>query len=93
MKRLKLLCLFFPISLMPLFAHQKAEDLLQGYLQNDLNVKKLTNSLQNQVLEDKATKISNGWNFKIESGTVTVTTDGEHRRVTFSPSAELSIPS
>ncbi|MBQ1672401.1 MAG: hypothetical protein II070_11515 [Treponema sp.] len=92
MKRLKLLCLFFPISLMPLFAHQKAEDLLQGYLQNDLNVKKLTNSLQNQVLEDKATKISNGWNFKIESGTVTVTTDGEHRRVTFSPSAELSIP-
>jgi len=82
----------FPIFLMPLFAHQKAEDLLQGYLQNDLNVKKLTSSLQNQILEDKATKISNGWNFKIESGTVTVSSDGDYRKVTFSPSAELSVP-
>lgn len=78
---------------MPLFAHQKAEDLLQGYLQNDLNVKKLTNSLQNQVLEDKATKISNGWNFKIESGTVTVTTDGEHRGLHFLPPQNFPSPS
>ena len=97
MKKKKTLFAVFIFSLaqrpFALFANQNAESLLEGYLQNDLNVKKLASSLENQILEDKASKISNGWNFTLETGTVTIYTGEDSNRITFSPSAELSVPS
>ncbi|MCR5762241.1 MAG: hypothetical protein K6G00_02530 [Treponema sp.] len=65
--------------------------LLKGYLEHDLSLKNLSAEVQKQILENSATKISNGFTFNIETGTVTVNT-GSDAFAKFSPSAGISVP-
>lgn len=67
------------------------QTLLEGYLQHDLTLKNLSAEASKKILEYNATKISNGFSFKIETGTITINT-GSDAVARFSPSASLSVP-
>ncbi len=72
-------------------AEEMLSSLLAGYLRNDLDLQKLSAEAQKQLLEQKATKISNGFSFQLESGTIEFR-PGSDSYVTFRPSASISIP-
>ena len=82
---------FIFISSAFVHAHESVESLLSGYFEHDLNLKNLSAEAQKQVLEYSSTKISNGFSFKIETGTITINT-GSNSSATFKPSASISVP-
>jgi len=90
---IKILALQFFLSVNAgiLKAEETVENLLSGYLKNNLTVKQLSSEMENQILESKASKIENGMDFHLESGTVTIQT-GSPSYISLSPSANLSIP-
>lgn len=66
--------------------------LLFGYLKNDLNLQKYTLAAQSKALDYDASKISNGISLTLSSGTVRIQSSSEGTRLTFTPSATLSVP-
>lgn len=67
------------------------QTLLEGYLQHDLTLKNLSAEASKKILEYSAAKISNGFSFKIETGTITINT-GSNATARFSPSASIAVP-
>ena len=74
-----------------LFASVKTADLLEGYLNNSLPVKKLTLSLNDRMLSKKSTSISNGIAVQISTGSVVINTAGDGS-VSLRPSASVGYP-
>ncbi|MCR5623215.1 MAG: hypothetical protein K6G18_15345 [Treponema sp.] len=74
-----------------LFASVKTADLLEGYLNNSLTVKKLTLSLNDRMLSKKSTSISNGIAVQISTGSVVINTTG-NGSVSLRPSASVGYP-
>ena len=74
-----------------LFAQARTADLLEGYLNNSLTVKKLTLSLKDRMLSRKSTGISNGIAVQLSSGSVVINTAGDGS-VSLRPSASVGYP-
>ncbi|MCR5725681.1 MAG: hypothetical protein K6G80_11410 [Treponema sp.] len=73
--------------------YQRLHEFLAGYLQNDLELQKLSLTVQSKQLLLDSTKIDNGISLTLASGTVTVRTTGSsYTKVTFEPTATLSLP-
>ena len=72
--------------------YRRLYDFLAGYLQNDLELQKLSLTAQSQRLSLKSTKIDNGTSFELSSGTVTLYSIGGKSYVDINPGASLSLP-
>lgn len=79
------------LTVFRLSASENIDTLLSGYLSNNVELQNLSNQLQRVMLESQITDISNGFSFKLSSGTITFTT-GENWNVRFTPSASIAIP-
>lgn len=92
MKKIRLLAgvIVFSIATCA-FCEQNVQTLLEGYFSNDLTLQNLNLEVQKQLLSQKSAYISNGWNFKISTGNVTVFT-GDQCYATLKPDASLSFP-
>ncbi len=74
-----------------LFAREKTADLLQGYLNESLAVKKLTLSLKDKMLSRQSAGITNGIAVQLSSGSVVINTAGDGA-VSLRPSASVGYP-
>ncbi len=74
------------------FGENNLPDLLFGYLKNDLSLKKYTLTAQNKALAYDTTKIENGFELTLSSGTVKIQTSADGTKYSFTPAASLSIP-
>ncbi len=72
-------------------AREKTADLLQGYLNESLAVKKLTLSLKDRMLSRKSAGITNGIAVQLSSGSVVINTAGDGS-VSLRPSASVGYP-
>lgn len=68
------------------------QELLEGYLANDLSIKQLTASAQKQQLNADLTRLDKGIDVSLSTGTVTIKTVNGGTSVSFKPSAELTVP-
>ena len=97
-KRFLFMAVCICVSLYKLYAQEASQQqvtvqtLLEGYLQHDLTLKNLSAEASKKILEYSAAKISNGFSFKIETGTITINT-GSDATARFSPSASIAVPS
>lgn len=69
-----------------------AEPSLSGYLENDLELKKLALEVEKSSLEQKKTSIENGIDISLSTGTANFRFNGENTSVSFNPSAKFSVP-
>ena len=90
-KQIILESMAFLFTLLPLSAAESVQNLLAGYMKNDLSVQKESGNMQKVLLESRKSQISEGFSFKIQTGTIEVTT-GADGGVKFRPSAEFSLP-
>ncbi len=74
-----------------LSAQTQTADLLEGYLNESLTVKKLTLSLKDRMLSRKSAGISNGIAVQLSSGSVVINTAGDGS-VSLRPSASIGYP-
>lgn len=73
--------------------YKKLSDLLTGYLENDLELKKAGLEARSKALSLESTKIDNGIDIKLSSGTVSVSTDTQGKStVKVNPNIQLDIP-
>ncbi|MCR5217942.1 hypothetical protein [Treponema sp.] len=90
MKKRIYLCLLLCISQFA-SAHQNVNDLLEGYLKNDLDLQKLTSQVKQELLSKKSVNVSKGISLSLSTGTVTISS-GDDSEIEFSPELEVSIP-
>ncbi len=74
-----------------LSAQAKTAELLEGYLNNSVSVKKLALSLKDRLLSQKSASISNGISVELSSGSVVIDTAGDGS-VSLRPSASIGYP-
>lgn len=74
------------------FAESNLPSLLFGYLKNDLSLQKSALTAENKALSYDSTKIQNGIELTLSSGTVKIQSSSDGTKYTFSPSASLSVP-
>lgn len=67
-------------------------NLLSGYLENDLELQKLSLTASARSLDAQSTKINNGISLTLSTGTITVRPSSDGTKVSFDPQAALSIP-
>ena len=70
----------------------RLNELLAGYLANDLSFQKATITAQSASLSLDATKISNGLSLSLSSGTIKIAPGSDGTTVTLEPQAELALP-
>ena len=73
-------------------AESTLNTLLSGYLENDLSLQKYTLTAQLKALSYDSTKVSNGIELTLSTGTVKVQSSSDGTKYTFTPSATLEIP-
>ncbi|WP_298533844.1 hypothetical protein [uncultured Treponema sp.] len=73
-------------------AESKLPTLLFGYLKNDLSLQKAALTAENKALAYDSTKIQNGIELTLSTGTVKIQSSSGGTKYTFSPTASLSIP-
>ena len=90
---------YFLITLLmalPLFIYGfepiPTQRLLLSYLENDVDLQKLTLSAQKAALSLDYTKIDEGFDITLASGTVTLTSDEGSAKIKASPSVKVSLP-
>ena len=83
--------LFFALSTL----HAESLDsLLSGYLENDLQLQKFVLTAESKVLSLKSTKIQNGIDVTLSTGTVKIQSSSDgNRRITLTPNAKVEIAS
>lgn len=94
MKKLKFLLWavpFFAFAASAAVGEESIENLLAGYLKNDLTLQNLSAEVAKQILNNESVQISNGMSFKLSTGSVTLYT-GDTTYATLTPSASLSFP-
>lgn len=90
----KVWCLTFSFLFLFSFAFSESNlhTLLFGYLKNDLSLQKSTLTAQSKALSYDATKISNGIELTLSTGTVKIQSSSGGTKYTFTPSASLGLP-
>ncbi|MBQ9621722.1 MAG: hypothetical protein IJR39_00085, partial [Treponema sp.] len=90
----KVRCLAFGFLFLSGFAFSESNlhTLLFGYLKNDLSLQKCTLTAQSKALSYDATKISNGIELTLSTGTVKIQSSSDGSKYTFTPSASLGLP-
>lgn len=86
-----ILSLIFSAAASSVCATESVENLLTGYLGNDLTLKNLSYAMSKTMLEKKVSDIDKGFSFKLSTGTITFSTTG-NGSVKFTPSASFSLP-
>ena len=71
--------------------HPQAEELLAGWFKNSLDLHDLSCSVEKSILSKDSSYISNGISFEISSGNI-VFQFGDEPYISFTPSAEISLP-
>ena len=89
-KKITLILLFLVVQ--HLFSETYLDSLLLAYLKNDLTLQKYALNAKLKALSYDATKISNGIEVQLSSGTVKIQSSSDGTKYTFTPSASLSIP-
>lgn len=74
-----------------LWAEDDLQNLLTGYLSNNLELKKLSSQMQKTLMENQISNLSREFSFNISTGTITFAT-GDDWSIRFSPSANFVIP-
>lgn len=94
MKKKHFLLTAFLLSVTGLFAFEtvSTEDLLLSYLQNDLDLQKLTLAAEKAVLSYDSSKIDTGVDVNLSSGIVTFKTTKNGLQCTTSPTLKVTIP-
>lgn len=69
-----------------------AEPSLSGYLENDIELKKLALEVKKSSLEQKKTSIENGVDISLSTGTAKFRFNGQNTSVSFNPSAKIAVP-
>lgn len=94
MKRKHFLFITLLLSVMGLYAFEPVptEQLLLSYLQNDIDLQKLTLTAEKAALSYDSSKIDNGINVNISSGAITFKTSKEGLSVKAAPSVKMTIP-
>ncbi len=69
-----------------------AEPSLSGFLENDLELKKLALEVKKSALEQEKTSIENGIDVSLSTGTANFRFNGQNTSVSFNPSAKFSVP-
>ena len=80
------------VAMSTLFCQIAITELLQGYLQNDIELQKLAAATDAASLSNNATKINNGFTMQLATGTVSFKAGGSNPRITFRPQASATIP-
>ena len=87
---------FFLFSTLPASVQEtdtaRVLNLLSGFMKNDLTLQKDAIAVSQAQLTAKTTSINNGYNLKLNSGTMTYRTNDSKNTVSIYPSAELDIP-
>ncbi|WP_407426937.1 hypothetical protein [Treponema sp.] len=73
-------------------AENNLQTLLFSYLKNDLTLQKYTLTAQVKALDYDSTKVENGFELTLSTGTVKVQTSSDGTKYTFTPSASVSLP-
>ena len=94
MKRKHFLFTVTLLSVVGLYAFEPVptEQLLLSYLQNDIDLQKLTLTAEKAALSYDASKIDNGINVNISSGTINFKTSKDGLSVKAAPSVKMTIP-
>ncbi len=72
--------------------YSKVYELLAGWLENDLELQKFNLKAQSALLDYDSTKITNGINLTLSSGSVKIQRTSDGTKCSFTPSATLSLP-
>ncbi len=91
MKKVVLMIFSF-CCIFSVYAESNLPSLLFGYLKNDLSLQKYTLTAQSKALSYDASKIQNGIEVTLSTGTVKIQSSSEGSKYTFTPSASLSLP-
>jgi len=67
-------------------------NLLSGYLENDLELQKLSLQAASSSLDLSSTKINNGISLTLSTGSITIRPSSDGTTVSFEPEASLSLP-
>lgn len=84
-------CFLFSFSLLHSQKLVSTQELLLSYLENDIELQKLTLSAQKAELSEKSVKIENGFDVSLSSGTVTIKPSADGTKITAKPKAEVSV--
>ncbi|MBQ9205526.1 MAG: hypothetical protein IJ158_02290 [Treponema sp.] len=92
MKKIFGVFLSFLLGVQFLGAENNLPSLLFGYLKNDLTLQKAALTAQSKALDYDSTKINNGIDLTVSTGTVKIQSSSDGTKYTFTPNAVLSIP-
>ncbi|MBP3708945.1 MAG: hypothetical protein J6I73_00840 [Treponema sp.] len=91
-KKLTIILVALHAAAHALFCQTSVAELLQGYLENNIELQKLAASADAASLSNDATKINNGFTMQLATGTVSFRAGGTNPRATFRPQASATIP-
>ena len=93
MKKILILtaCFLFSFSILHGQELIPTQELLLSYLENDIELQKLTLSAQKAQLSEESVKIDNGFDISLSSGTVTIKTDKTGTKISARPKAEIDV--
>lgn len=85
-------CIFYFSAFFVFLTAPFAEPSLSGFLENDIELKKLALEVKKSLLEHKKTAIENGIDVSLSTGTANFRFNGQNTSISFNPSAKLSVP-
>ncbi|MCR5063393.1 MAG: TolC family protein [Treponema sp.] len=93
MKKIFILSACFFLSFSALHSQEliSTQELLLSYLENDIELQKLTLSAQKAQLSEESVKIDNGFDVSLSSGTVTIKSDKTGTKISAKPKAEIDV--
>lgn len=91
LRNLITLIFIFSFAVISVWSQESVSTLLEGYLKNDLSIQNLSAEVEKQSLNNESSQISNGFNFQLSTGTVTLYT-GDSTYVKINPTASLNLP-
>ena len=91
LRNLITLIFIFSFAVISAWSQESVSALLEGYLKNDLSIQNLSAEVEKQSLNNESSQISNGFNFQLSTGTVSLYT-GDSTYVKINPAASLNLP-
>ncbi len=85
-------CIFYFSAFFFFLTAPFAEPSLSGFLENDIELKKLALEVKKSSLEQQKTSIENGIDVSLSTGTANFRFNGQNTSISFNPSAKFSIP-
>ena len=85
-------CIFYFSAFFVFLPVSFSEPSLSGFLENDIELKKLALEVKKSSLEQEKTSIENGIDVSLSTGTANFQFNGQNTSVSFNPSAKFSVP-